>query len=66
MLGRSLFCESGCFRSLYLTENNALIVLSVQLEVALSVVANGANLGSSFSDDDVSAVGALPNAVAVA
>lgn len=47
------------------TDNVLLIVLSLDLEEALCVVANRADFRSFLADDDVSAVSALPNAVAV-
>ena len=42
------------------------IVLRLDLEVALRMVAGGANLGRLLADDDVAAVGALPDDVALA
>ena len=42
------------------------IVLWLDLEVSLRVVAYGANLGSLLTYADVSAVAALPDAVALA
>ena len=42
-----------------------LVVLSLYLEVCLRVVADGAYVGSLLSDDDVSAVGTLPDDIAV-
>jgi hypothetical protein len=43
-----------------------LIIASFYLEVALWMVANRANLRSLLANYDVAAVGALPDAVAVA
>ena len=43
----------------------ALVVLCEYLEVALWMVADGADFGCLWSDDDVSAVGALPDGIAV-
>ena len=39
-------------------------IFCFNLEIALRVVANGANLGSLFPNDNVATVGALPYAVA--
>ena len=43
-----------------------LIIFRLELEVALGVVTDGADRGSFLADDDVAAVGALPDAVALA
>ena len=42
-----------------------LIVLGLHLEVSLGMVADGANLGGVLANDDVAAVGALPDDVAI-
>lgn len=42
-----------------------LIVFSTDLEVSLGMSTNGANFGSFFADDNMAAVGALPNGVPV-
>ena len=44
------------------SKNYRLKVFCFNLEIALWVVANGANLGSLFPNDDVATVGALPYA----
>ena len=41
------------------------IVFRLNLEIALGMCANGANLGSLFADADVTAVDALPDNVLV-
>lgn len=41
------------------------IVFRLNLEIALGMCANGANLGSFFADADVTAVDALPDNVLV-
>ena len=43
-----------------------LIIFCFYLEVALWVVANGAYLGSFLTNNDVSTVGTLPDAIAIA
>ena len=42
-----------------------LIVLCAKFEIGLGMVAYGTDLGSLRADDDMSAVAALPDAVAV-
>ena len=42
------------------------IVLSLDLEISFGVLAHGANLRSLGANHDVTAVGALPNLVAIA
>ena len=42
-----------------------LIIFGINLEIALGMCANGANLGSFFADADVTAVDALPDNVLV-
>jgi hypothetical protein len=42
-----------------------LVILCLHLEVGLGVIANGADLGSLLANDDVTAVRALPDDVAV-
>ena len=49
-----------------ITRDDGLVVLRLELEVALRVVTDGADGGSLLADDDVAAVGALPDAVALA
>ena len=51
---------------LLISVNRTLVVLSLNLEVALWVVADWANLWSLLAYYDMTAVGALPDAVAVA
>ena len=58
-----LFCFDDQESMLQLTN---LVVLGLELEESLRVVANRANLGCLRTNDDVSAVAALPDAVAVA
>ena len=41
------------------------IIFGINLEIALGMCANGANLGSFFADADVTAVDALPDNVLV-
>ena len=41
-----------------------LVILRFDLEICLWMVANGANFRCRLADNNVSAVGALPNAVA--
>ncbi len=43
------------------TNGESSIVLGLYLEVALRVVAGGAHLRRLFADDDVAAVGTLPD-----
>ena len=45
---------------------HTLVVLGLKLEVALRVVADGANVRSLRADDNMSAVRALPNGISVA
>ena len=42
------------------------IILWLDLEVALRMVAGGTYLGSLLANDDVAAVGALPNDIIIA
>ena len=48
------------------TATDRLVVLGLDLEVALRVVAGGADLWCLLADDDMSAVGALPDDIAFA